>query len=64
MPERLRTFWSPAVEAEFNAAYDAVFEQSPVAYEELYIPTRFGVTVRKTGSVAGDEVEQLYTCDD
>ncbi len=44
MSEEIRTFWSPAFEAQFNAAYEVVKKQWPVPYEELYIPTRFGVT--------------------
>jgi len=37
-------FWSPEIEAQFNAAYEAVLKQWPVPFEELYIPTRFGDT--------------------
>jgi pimeloyl-ACP methyl ester carboxylesterase len=44
MSEKLRTFWSPEIEAQFNAAYEAVLKGWPVPYEELYIPTRFGDT--------------------
>jgi pimeloyl-ACP methyl ester carboxylesterase len=44
MPERIRIFMSPDIEAQYNAAYMAVLRQWPVPYEELYIPTRFGDT--------------------
>jgi pimeloyl-ACP methyl ester carboxylesterase len=44
MSERIRTFWSAEIEAQFNAAYQAVLDQWPVAYEECFIPTRFGNT--------------------
>ncbi len=44
MSEKMRIFWSPEIEAKFNAAYDAVLKEWPVPYEELYIPTRFGDT--------------------
>jgi pimeloyl-ACP methyl ester carboxylesterase len=37
-------FKTPEGEARFFAAYDAVLKLWPVAYEELDIPTRFGVT--------------------
>jgi len=37
-------FWSPEIEALFNAGYEAVLKQWPVPFEELYIPTRFGDT--------------------
>jgi pimeloyl-ACP methyl ester carboxylesterase len=44
MSEKIRMFWSPEVQAQFNAGYEAVLKQWPVPYEELYIPTRFGDT--------------------
>ena len=37
-------FKTPAGEAKFRAAYDAALKLWPVPYEELDIPTRFGVT--------------------
>jgi pimeloyl-ACP methyl ester carboxylesterase len=42
--EQLRKFWSPELEAQFNAAYEAVFRNWPIPFEELFIPTRFGDT--------------------
>lgn len=44
MTGKLRTFWSPAIEEQFISAYDAVLKQWPVAFDDLYIPTRFGDT--------------------
>jgi pimeloyl-ACP methyl ester carboxylesterase len=44
MSKIIRTFWSPGLEAEFNAAYAAVLKKWPVPYESLFIPTRFGET--------------------
>jgi pimeloyl-ACP methyl ester carboxylesterase len=44
VPEKMRIFWSPELEAKFNAAYEAVLKEWPVPYEELYVPTRFGDT--------------------
>ena len=37
-------FKTPEGEARFLAAYDAVLKRWPVPFEELDIPTRFGVT--------------------
>jgi pimeloyl-ACP methyl ester carboxylesterase len=44
MPEQLRHFWSPVLEAEFNAAYEAAMHQWPVPYENLFVSTIFGNT--------------------
>jgi hypothetical protein len=44
MPKKIRIFISPEMEAQYNAAYEAVLSQWSVPYEELYIPTRFGDT--------------------
>lgn len=44
MAERIRMFWSPEIEARFNAAYEAVLKQWPVPYQERYVATRFGDT--------------------
>jgi pimeloyl-ACP methyl ester carboxylesterase len=44
MPEKIRRFYSPEKEAEFNAAYDVVMKKWPLPYEELNIPTCFGDT--------------------
>lgn len=44
IPEQVRLFCSPAAEAQYAAAYQAVLQQWPVPYEELYVPTRFGAT--------------------
>jgi pimeloyl-ACP methyl ester carboxylesterase len=44
MSRKIRIFWSPDVEARFNAAYEAVLKLWPVPYEELYVSTRFGDT--------------------
>jgi pimeloyl-ACP methyl ester carboxylesterase len=44
MADRLRTFWSLEIEQQFIAAYDAVLQQWPVPFEDLYIATRFGQT--------------------
>jgi len=37
-------FDAPAAEARYRAAYDAALKRWPVVYEELDIPTRFGMT--------------------
>jgi hypothetical protein len=37
-------FKSPKGEAEYLAAYEASMKLWPVAYEDLYIPSRFGTT--------------------
>jgi pimeloyl-ACP methyl ester carboxylesterase len=42
--DKMRIFMSPETEARYNAAYDAVLQQWPVPFEELYIDTRFGDT--------------------
>jgi pimeloyl-ACP methyl ester carboxylesterase len=44
MPDRLRVFMSPEIEAKFFAAYDAVLKHWPIPYNELYVETRFGDT--------------------
>jgi pimeloyl-ACP methyl ester carboxylesterase len=44
MPEQLRHFWSPELEAEFNAAYEATMHQWPVPYDNLFVSTTFGNT--------------------
>jgi pimeloyl-ACP methyl ester carboxylesterase len=44
MVDKLRTYWSPEIEKQFYSAYDAVIQQWPVPYEDLYVPTRFGET--------------------
>jgi pimeloyl-ACP methyl ester carboxylesterase len=44
MTGKISVFKSPEGEAQYYAAYDAVLEQWPVPFEELYIPTRFGET--------------------
>lgn len=44
MSEKISVFRSPEGEAQYVAAYDAVMKQWPVPYNELYIPTRFGIT--------------------
>jgi hypothetical protein len=44
MSKKMRIFWSPELEAQFNQAYEAVLSQCPVSYEEFYIPTQFGDT--------------------
>jgi len=40
----LRSFKSDAARTRFLAAYDAVLAEWPVAFEELYLQTRFGKT--------------------
>jgi pimeloyl-ACP methyl ester carboxylesterase len=44
MNKIISVFRSPEGEAQYYAAYDAVLKQWPVAYEEVYVPTRFGDT--------------------
>jgi pimeloyl-ACP methyl ester carboxylesterase len=44
MPEKISIFRSPAIEAQYNQAYEAVLKRWPVPYEELQVPTRFGET--------------------
>ncbi len=44
MPDKISVFRSLQVESQYNAIYDAALKQWPVAYEEFYIPTRFGDT--------------------
>jgi pimeloyl-ACP methyl ester carboxylesterase len=44
MVDNLRQFWSPEAEAEFNAAYEAAFQQWPVPKDDIFVPTRFGET--------------------
>ncbi len=44
MSKQVRLFCSPAIEAQYAAAYQAVMQRWPVPYEDLYIPTRFGAT--------------------
>jgi pimeloyl-ACP methyl ester carboxylesterase len=44
MPDKLSVFNSPASQAEYYAAYDAVLKRWPVPYEDLSISTRFGDT--------------------
>jgi pimeloyl-ACP methyl ester carboxylesterase len=44
MPRKISVFRSPEGEAQYLAAYEAVLEEWPVHYEELFIPTCLGVT--------------------
>jgi pimeloyl-ACP methyl ester carboxylesterase len=44
MPEKLRHFWSPELEAEFIAAYETAMHQWPIPYGDLFISTTFGNT--------------------
>ena len=44
MPKKISVFRSPEGEAEYLSAYDAVLQQWPVPYDDLYISTRFGDT--------------------
>jgi len=44
MSEIIRRFWSPELEAEFNAAYEAAMQQWPVLYDDLFVSTSFGST--------------------
>jgi pimeloyl-ACP methyl ester carboxylesterase len=44
MSGKISVFRSPEGESLYHKAYDAVLKQWPVPYEDLYIPTRFGVT--------------------
>ncbi|MGA2490833.1 MAG: alpha/beta hydrolase [Anaerolineales bacterium] len=60
MSEKIRFFWSPETEAEFNAAYEAVFQQWPVHYDDLFVPTHFGKThVVASGPQSADPVVLL-----
>jgi pimeloyl-ACP methyl ester carboxylesterase len=44
MSGTISVFRSPEGKAKYYAAYDAVLQQWPISYEEVYIPTRFGDT--------------------
>jgi pimeloyl-ACP methyl ester carboxylesterase len=44
MPDKMRVFMSPDIEAKFLKAYEAVLKHWPVPYDEIYVPTRFGDT--------------------
>jgi pimeloyl-ACP methyl ester carboxylesterase len=44
MSEKLRRFWSPELEAEFNVAYEATMQQWPVPYDDIFVSTTFGNT--------------------
>jgi pimeloyl-ACP methyl ester carboxylesterase len=44
MTREIRIFRSPESQARYEVAYATMLKQWPVAYEELYIPTRFGDT--------------------
>jgi pimeloyl-ACP methyl ester carboxylesterase len=44
VPNKMRVFMSPEIEAKFLAAYESVLKQWPVAYDDVYIPTQFGIT--------------------
>jgi pimeloyl-ACP methyl ester carboxylesterase len=44
MSKKISVFKSAGDEAQYYEAYEAVLEQWPVPYEELYISTRFGDT--------------------
>lgn len=57
----ISTFRSPAGEAQYVAAYDAVLKGWPVPYEELRISTRFGEThVVASGSADGAPLLLLH----
>lgn len=60
MPDKLRQFWSPELEAEFMAAYDAAMQQWPVPYDDLFVTTTFGSThVVTSGPLHADPVVLL-----
>jgi pimeloyl-ACP methyl ester carboxylesterase len=44
MSNKISVFRSPEGEAQYHAAYEAVFKEWPVPYEELFIPTCLGDT--------------------
>jgi pimeloyl-ACP methyl ester carboxylesterase len=44
MSKELRIFKSPESKALYFAAYEEMLKRWPIAFEELYIPTRFGDT--------------------
>jgi pimeloyl-ACP methyl ester carboxylesterase len=44
MLERIPTFKSSEIEAEYNAVYEAALRLWPVPYDEFYVSTRFGNT--------------------
>ena len=43
-PQKLRVFKTMEAEEQFYAAYDAALKLWPISYNELHIPTRFGLT--------------------
>lgn len=60
MTEKLRRFWSPEIEAEFNAAYESAMQNWPVPYEDLFVSTAFGDThVVVNGSPDADPIVLL-----
>jgi pimeloyl-ACP methyl ester carboxylesterase len=60
MPRKLRRFWLPELEAEFNAAYETAMHQWPVPYDDLFVSTTFGDThVVASGPLDADPVVLL-----
>ena len=37
MSNKIHHFWSPELEAEFNAAYEAAMHQWPIPYDDLFV---------------------------
>ncbi len=60
MENTMRRFWSPKLEAEFNAAYGEAMQNWPVPYDDLFVPTAFGDThVVASGPLNADSVVLL-----
>lgn len=58
--KKLRHFWSPELEAEFNTAYETIMRQWPVPYDDICVPTAFGYThVVVSGPLGTDPVVLL-----
>jgi pimeloyl-ACP methyl ester carboxylesterase len=56
----LHRFWSPQLEAAFNAAYEAAMHQWPVPYDDLFVSTTFGNThIVASGPLDADPVVLL-----
>lgn len=60
MSNNIRHFWSPELEAEFIAAYEAAMHQWPIPYNDIFVSTTFGDThVVASGSLDADPVVLL-----
>jgi pimeloyl-ACP methyl ester carboxylesterase len=60
MAEKLRHFFSPELETEFNKAYDTAMQQWPIPFDDLFISTSFGNShVVASGPLDADPVVLL-----